>query len=59
MSRWQKRLLLPVILLGFVAAGCDGELKFVFKQYPETPVVAAPPAGLSSSQLAAIIAAIR
>lgn len=50
------------ILLGVVFAllsqGCDG-VRFNFKHYPDTPVVIAPPAGLSSSELAAIIAAIR
>lgn len=41
------------------AAGCEGGLRFKFMRYPETPVVMAAPSGLSSSELAAIIVAIR
>lgn len=47
-----------ISIVSLLALGCDGA-RFVFVRYTETPVIMAPPAGLSSSDLAAIVAAIR
>ncbi len=59
MNGW-KRIAICVLTVAalIVAMGCDG-VRFDFQRYPDTPVIIAPPAGLSSSELAAIIAAIR
>lgn len=50
------------VYLGLISAlavlGCDG-VRFKFARYPDTPVIIGPPAGLSSSDLAAIVVAIR
>jgi len=57
----QKRIgfLLGFALMLIVAGGCDSTLRFKFARYPDTPVIIGPPAGLSSSDLAAIVVAIR
>ena len=54
----RRRLIYVGILVSLLSLACDG-VRFKFARYPETPVVTAPPAGLSSTELAAIIAAIR
>lgn len=60
MPGWKRSgFLLGFVLMLIVAVGCDGKLRFKFARYPDTPVVIGPPAGLSSSDLAAIVVAIR
>ena len=57
MKRFRTALLM-MALIATSTLGCNGA-RFVFVRYPDTPVIMSPPSGLSSSELAAIIAAIR